>query len=139
MVRLILTRFNTGSKKATTGNVVAIDDISGEILLSLPTLELPWVNNENNVSCIPKGIYPIKKWNISGKFNYEHFLLEDVPDRSQVKIHRGNFTRQIHGCILPGLTHADIDGDGIRDVTYSRIALNKLLEVMPARSTITII
>jgi hypothetical protein len=70
------------------------------------TLELPWKDNSNNISCIPEGTY-------NGILRYDktdgwRIQLENVPNRSGVQIHMGNYTAQIEGCILVG-TDAKID------------------------------
>ncbi len=60
-----------------------------------------------------------------------HFHVTNVPGRSYILIHPGNYHTQILGCILPGKSLVDIDGDGYRDVTSSKATLNKLLELAP--------
>lgn len=64
------------------------------------TLELPWRNNEENVSRVPAGIYDANirsdgplKWRVE---------LKDVPSRGNIQIHVGNYAREIKGCILVG-------------------------------------
>jgi hypothetical protein len=89
------------------------------------TLELPWKNNERRISCIPEGKYKAKP-HISPKFG-RCFWIQDVPGRSEILIHPGNFTSQILGCILPGTAHKDINGDKIPDVVSSKVVMEKLL------------
>ena len=93
------------------------------------TLELPWLDNANDVSCIPPGVYKARKYQ-SPKHGTV-ILLEDVPDRTFVEIHSGNFTRQILGCILVGDGIKHLDTDSIPDVTNSRNTLSKLLIALP--------
>ena len=90
------------------------------------TLELPWKDNAPNISCIPPGIYKWKKRFSPGK-QYEVIELIDVPGRSFIQIHLGNYTRQIKGCILPGMGLKDIDKDGVFDVTNSEKAFNQIM------------
>lgn len=97
---------------------------------SCKTLELPWLDNKNEVSCIPPGKYVVKKRN-SDKYG-DHFHLQDVPNRTFILIHHGNFKKDIKGCILVGATHTDIDGNGFRDVTQSKDTMKKLNEILPA-------
>jgi hypothetical protein len=52
-----------------------------------------------------------------------------VPDRDGIKIHKGNYTSQILGCVLPGLHHIDLNKDGIMDVSNSGEALRLLIDV----------
>lgn len=92
------------------------------------TLELPWLDNQRSISCIPEGKYLAYKRNKSTGTVIE---LIGVPNRSYIQIHSGNYTRQIEGCILPGVAHIDIDGDGIPDVTSSKATLKKILSLVP--------
>lgn len=62
------------------------------------TLELPWRNNENEISCIPCGIY-IAKRIISNKFG-ETFEVTNVPHRVDILFHWGSFVKDTLGCIL---------------------------------------
>jgi len=82
---------------------------------SCKTIELPWKNNERQVSCIPEGTYRVKK-RFSPRFE-NHFILEDVPNRDLILIHHGNYKKDVKGCILVGQDHVDIDGDRHLDVT----------------------
>lgn len=93
------------------------------------TLELPWLNNQTQISCIPPGIYTVtKRW--SQKFK-NHLHITNVKDREWILIHSGNYNRDILGCVLVGSDLKDIDGDGELDVIESRITLNKILEIVP--------
>lgn len=99
-------------------------------VLTLPnfycvTLELPSRDNAPNISCIPEGVYRVKKYRSPSLGLVWH--LQDVKDRTWIYIHAGNYTRQIQGCILVGKTHTDIDRDGIIDVTSSRVTMDELL------------
>ena len=96
--------------------------------VSFNTLELPWKQNQRRISCIPEGAYRCIP-HTSPKFG-RCFWLQDVPGRSEILIHPGNFTSQILGCILPGTGHADINGDGITDVVSSRVAMSLLLNLL---------
>ena len=64
-------------------------------------LELPWRKNETDVSCIPTGTYGIKPFNSS--IHKECYKLLNVPERTDVLIHIGNYLKDTKGCILPGL------------------------------------
>jgi len=101
------------------------------------TLELPYRDNAKNVSCIPPGLYPCTKV-VSPKFG-NCIAVNNVCGRSLIRIHKGNYTRQIEGCILPGQSLADIDGDGIPDVTSSAKTVEKLLSLLPEEFTLQVI
>lgn len=100
--------------------------------LSLFTLELPDLNNDgidnNEVrkSCIPEGVYRVKKHN-SPKFG-KTFWVKDVPGRSAILIHPGNYHYHTLGCILVGLDQEDLNGDGLIDNKSSKKAMELLLE-----------
>jgi len=66
------------------------------------TLERPWKDNMAWESCIPTGIYPLTKIQKSKAFNYPHYLLENVPNRTFIKIHVANYPEDLHGCIGVG-------------------------------------
>lgn len=101
------------------------------------TLELGWHNNEKQKSCIPPGRYEVVKRN-SPKYN-NHFHILNVPNRDYILIHHGNFYTDILGCILAGTGLTDINGDGLRDVTSSRIAIKELYKLLPERFTLNIL
>lgn len=64
------------------------------------TLELPWRDNQKNISAIPARSYSCQRI-ISPKFG-ETFEVLRVPDRSKVLLHAGNVDDDTHGCILLG-------------------------------------
>ena len=118
---IILERFYSNENK-TLGNLTL--RTGNKIILVLKTLELPWRNNERRISCIPALNYRAIQ-HTSPKFGW-CLWLQDVPNRSEILIHQGNYTSQILGCILPGIIHDDINRDGIMDVKHSVIAMEAL-------------
>ena len=96
---------------------------------SVKTLELPWRDNQRRISRIPKGTYNVVRHQ-SPRFG-ECFLIKDVPERSHILIHAGNFYSDTLGCVLVGKEFIDINGDGQLDVNKSRLAMNELLENLP--------
>lgn len=105
-----------------------------EQLFSCCTLELPWLENEKNISCIPAGNYHIRQ-RYSYRFR-DHWHVENVPDRSMILIHSGNYTRDTHGCVLVGRVFTDMDQDGIPDVTHSRSTLNAFIKAVGGKKKI---
>lgn len=79
--------------------------------LSLFTLELPWRDNAPRVSCIPSGQY-LCRFCYSPAFKKDLYRLQDVPGRSGVLVHAGNWAGDIslgfrassQGCIVVGKT-----------------------------------
>ena len=64
------------------------------------TLERPWEDNKQSVSCIPAGRYQCRKIR-SPKFG-DTYEVCDVPERSHVLFHKGNTIDDTQGCILVG-------------------------------------
>jgi hypothetical protein len=88
------------------------------------TIELPWRNNERQISCIPEGRYKIHR-RFTGKFGW-HCVVEDVPHRDGILIHAFNVAwRESRGCIGPV---QQLEGEGIGK--YSRAALVDLMETL---------
>ncbi len=100
------------------------------------TLELPWLGNQVRISCIPPGVYEAKK--IISPSLGECIDILNVPGRTYIRIHKGNFTRQILGCILVGTSIQFIDGDSIPDVGASTKAFTGLMNVLPDSFTVEV-
>lgn len=122
----------TYQEKETLGDLVVYDE-KDFALFDCHTIELPDLNNAQNISCIDEGEYEVTK--IVSPKKGRCFLLHNVPGRSAVEIHIGNYATgkkvDTQGCILPGMRFADNNGDGYLDVVESTIAMNKLLEILP--------
>jgi len=101
------------------------------------TLELPYLDNQTNISSIHPGLYKAHKY-FSPSFNREVILFKDVPGRTWIEIHHGNFTRQVKGCVLVGDGIKFIDEDDIPDVTNSVNTLDKLLAILPDEFEVSI-
>jgi hypothetical protein len=134
MVEIKLIRFFSG--KATMGV------ISCPLLpCKLFTLELPDKGNIQMISRIPAGKYNFVPhgWNNEPvKFSRVWRLL-DVPNRSNVLIHWGNYLRNTDGCILVG-RGATIDANLDCAVTTSVPAIDLMRNKIGERSgTIEII
>lgn len=112
----------------TLGQLFVVNE-NNEIQFTCRTLELSWKDNKKKVSCIPEGAYKVIKHK-SPKFG-TCFWIKDVPNRSEILIHPGNFHTQILGCILVGDDLAHINKDSRLDVTNSGLTLKKLLKLMP--------
>jgi hypothetical protein len=85
--------------------------------LALFTIELPWRYNQKSISHIPPGSYACKLY-YSPSRKQNLYLLADVPSRSGVLIHAGNWAGDIalgfrsnsQGCILLGTARGTADG-----------------------------
>jgi len=134
-MRIIINR-EESQEKQTLGNMEVVEEDNGEAIFKCFTMELPWENNERNISCIPTGEYNISKRR-SDKYG-DHFILHDVPDRDYILIHVGNYYSDLRGCIAPGLTTLRINNDEFEDVGYSGDTMAVLNTIMPNESKIEI-
>ncbi|WP_052444349.1 DUF5675 family protein [Flammeovirga sp. OC4] len=130
---------NTYSKFQTLGNLTIVND-DDEVLFKCNTLELPWKENKNRISCIPEGKYNAVFRSIGNYANRSFHIQteegEEVPGRTSILIHSGNFFTDTRGCILVGKNYADIafktkkrtiKKDGILDILSSRPTMDELL------------
>ena len=134
-MKAILSRIHHESKQ-TRGKLELFNE-DGNKIFSCLTLELPWRNNERMVSCIPLGTYDVIP-RTSAKFK-NHLYVTDVPNRSFILIHQGNYHSDILGCILVGSSFMDLNGDGLLDVTHSTTTMQALLASAPKGFELTII
>lgn len=109
-----------------------------DILFTCVTLELPNLGNRRNISCIPEGKYEVVKRGPLDHRPYVHFHIQDVPGRSYILLHPGNYNWHVKGCILPGKYHDDLNDDGLLDVAHSTDTLSKLVDVLPDQFTLKI-
>lgn len=107
----------------------------------LCTIELPWIQNMQRVSCIPEGVYglklresPVIHRTSRGAFQ-KGWEVTNVPGRTYIMMHIANFPRDVLGCIGIGMKHGQLPGrDGIEAaVLQSRIAFEYLMKVLAER------
>ena len=104
-----LTRTYTPDGEATLGKLELPNG------WSCYTLELPWKANQRMVSCIPEGAYALGLVSsplvtrLSGGKHLKAWELLDVPNRSHILLHAGNYLRDTRGCILVGAEHTKSD------------------------------
>lgn len=124
-MKAILERFakQEHPSKQTLGTLFLYKE--SQLIFSCKTLELPDLENRNQVSRIPEGTYKVIRR--TSKRYGEHFHITNVPGREYILIHPGNYFTQIRGCVLVGKDHQDINKDGVKDVTSSRVTMNDLL------------
>lgn len=108
-----------------------------QMIFPFKTLELPWLQNQHGISCVPEGEYPLVR-EYSPKFNCKLLELKEVPDRTESKIHPANYTSQLRGCIAPGLHFVDMNSDGLKDVMFSGDTVQFINNLMPDKSVIII-
>ena len=104
-------------------------------------IELEYLGNEPNISCIDVGRYETTRHR-SPRFN-ECFWLLNVPRRSHILIHSGNFAGQkpfkthTQGCLLPGERKGTLGGQ--KAILSSRTAMMRLLSTLPDKFVTEII
>ena len=85
------------------------------------TIELPWHDNKQRISCIPEGRYELTK-RYSLRFGW-HLLVNNVKNRSYILIHAYNDAlKESKGCIAP-VSNWTGEGRGMN----ARASLKKLL------------
>jgi Family of unknown function (DUF5675) len=114
----------------TLSTLNVIDD-KGKIVFSCKGLEPPDKENKPKISCIPEGIYLVKKEATSPGHEYPHFRVYGVPKRSGILWHGGNYYEHTLGCYLPGDSFGDKNKDKVPDVLNSRATLQKLYDLLP--------
>ena len=97
-VNLLIIR-DTFTEVSTIGNLY----LDGEWLCD--TLELPYIDNQRSISCIPAGQYEVRMRypRESATRDYIHLLVKDVPERDYILFHIGNSAKDTRGCILVGI------------------------------------
>lgn len=84
------------------------------------SIELPWRNNIQQISCIPAGQYRLEKRNF--KKHGEQIAIPVVKGREAILIHAANNAlKELRGCIAP-VTYLSGEGKGAE----SKKALDKL-------------
>jgi RHS repeat-associated protein len=90
------------SKRGTIGYLYVYNDKDSDVLTGM-TLELPWRNNKRDISAIPEGKYKAELFFRGDKYKVPvQIRLLNVPGRSGILIHNGNWIKDTKGCILVG-------------------------------------
>ena len=89
------------------------------------TVENPWLDNTVRLSCIPAGVYTVKRHDSPSKGRC--WSVPDVEGRTHILIHVANWATDVLGCIGVGM------GVNLEDdmVTGSRKALDDMLDALP--------
>ena len=116
-INLLLIR-DTFTDKSTLGELF----LNGERMCD--TLELPYINNEKRISCIPEGEYKVRLRTAreSATRDYLHLLVQDVPNRDYILFHRGNSAKDTSGCVLVGFSSKQ---DYVKNSTFAMDLLMK--------------
>ena len=104
--------------EATLGKLVIMDPV-------FYVAERPWRGNKKNVSCVPAGEYICNRYK-SRKFG-ETFMLQDVPGRTYILFHAGNYPeKDSKGCLLIG----EKIMEGKPAVSSSKKALKRFYKIL---------
>ena len=113
----------------------------GEITLpdgtTLKTCEREWQGNKRGRSCIPQGIYTLRKRRspvverTSRGSHSEGWEVTGVPGRTYIMLHPGNTISDSDGCILPGKGLGFVSGHWA--VTSSQHAFDVLMSALDAQ------
>lgn len=122
-----LTRIS-GDINQSTGFLIVTDN-DGNMRYGSPCIERGWRDNQQFISCVPRGTYPLV-FEYSPAFRRYLWELKDVPGRSECKIHSANFWNQLNGCISLGLALRKINNDNYPDLHQSRVAMSYFSSVM---------
>lgn len=92
-------------------------------------LEPPWLDNKNDISCIPPGRYECEfiERSPSGKYRNVYHI-KDVKDRVGVLCHNGCVVANTLGCLLIGKRRGYLAGQPA--ILNSKTALYEFVELM---------
>ena len=106
-MNLLLQRTSESPDGPTFGTMTDAD--SGVVVVPV-TLELPDRGNQPDISRVPAGVYEYNRTQ-SHDIGYEVFETQQVPHRSGIALHKGNWLRDTKGCQLCGMTQGTLDGE----------------------------
>jgi Family of unknown function (DUF5675) len=98
------------------------------------TIELPWKNNEPDISCIPAMLVTFERF--MSPAHGQVWEATNVPERSEIEIHAANLASELKGCIGVGDTFGTLSGHAA--VLNSQVTLNKLRAALPAKFQLNI-
>lgn len=127
-MKTILINRDDSADEQTLG-VCYVKDECDNIIFKSESIERGWKDNERRISCIPAGTYKVRLEH-SNRFKKDLYEIYGVDGRSECKFHSANYARQLNGCIALGNKRTDIDGDGNKDVTSSRVTMARFHKAM---------
>jgi len=124
--------------------------VNGQIFINgqfiCHTIELPWRNNQRNISCIPEGVYLLGKGYNDNQSCYVEIC--NVPNRYNIKFVKAkNALKELDGNIAPV---SKVIGEGmglnskrslykLTDILFSSINAGKRIEIQIINSSSTIL
>ncbi len=110
--------------KQTLGRCSVICNGNNIPIFSSLSLERGWLDNQQNISCVPSGEYTVKL-EYSHKFDCLLWEIKGVENRSETKFHSANYWHELRGCVALGVAVRDFDNDGYLDISSSRTAMRQ--------------
>ena len=94
-------------------------------------LERPWLKNKKNISCIPAGVYLLKR-ELSHEWGWTYEVV-DVEGRTLIRFHWGNWLTDSKGRILIGEGFGVVSGEtrypeGKRGITNSQNTFRRFIK-----------
>jgi len=123
--KAILERFLI-SEFYTLGRMV-LSDSSGVTVFKCYTLELPYKGNKKQISCIPANEYQVVL-HASPRFGVV-YKIQNVDNRSEILIHKGNYINDTKGCILVGRMFTVNNTGNVATVLQSTPAFTSLMDL----------
>lgn len=136
MIRILVQRFWQEKDLQTFGAIDILNE-NGSIVLSGYVIEPPDKDNKKRLSRIPQGTYNANFR--TGKKYGKHIHIRGVENRSLILIHVGNYYKDTVGCMVVGYDFADINFDGLTDVTNSAKFMKDMMDLLPDKFQIKII
>jgi len=131
----IIYRFEKTDKGTISANLINTGDESYNQFGY--NIELPYLDNHRDVSCIPPGLYTFQK-RVSKKRG-NHFIILNVLNRSEILVHSGNYMKDTQGCILPNLDYSYTKETKTPYGITSKVQLKQLFNVLPPAGTLHVI
>ena len=106
-------------------------------------MELPWRGNaispdSSIASCVPEGVYVVRKNPPKPTRDYGYFRFDHVPGRSvnadgksSILMHRITYVKDLLGCLGIGGRFTDLNNDGVPDIVDSSKKLEWLYQNLP--------
>lgn len=102
----------------------------------LKLIELSWRNNQNDISCIPEGVYICQPYNSPTKGDV--YLLGNTGSRKMIEMHPANFASELLGCLAPGMDFGKLNGQiAVLDSVKALNLIKTKTNYQPFQLTIT--
>lgn len=115
----------------SSGTFGQLSDEIGRMLCF--TVELPWLDNHPQTSCIPNGTYNVI--NYDSPKHGSVWQIMNVPNRSNIEIHAANTIRDLLGCVGTGDSMGTVDGlpavmNSVKTLAYLKIVLPEVFKLV---------